>query len=222
MNARRRDGNQIRKAEEVPLEKAEQLLTVLVNLRHPNDEKGQKRTDFLTRARTMTARYWPDLWSTVDAEGERAESVLLKIRWYLREAWDTRDPHKQDWLIHRAREHYHYVRVQHDPEVDRRRQEFNAAVTADDARNASSWLNIAFQNALDNPPANSAFEEALFHLQEVSRIPSRRPLVCPNPHCQSKYFISQKKGQKFCSPECARPSLLASKRKYDHEKRSTR
>jgi hypothetical protein len=214
MTARDLERDQIRMMPQT----AEKLLTSLVNLRFPQKE----RTDFLVRARAITEKHWPDLWSALDAEGVRAEAVLHKIRWYLREAWDTNDLHKQDWFIHRAREHYHYVRIQHDPEVASRRQEFNDAATADETRAKSSWLNIAIEKALDNPPVRSQFEEALFHLQEISRVPSRKPLVCPNPHCQHPYFISDKKGRKFCSPACARPSTLASKRKYDSNKRRTK
>ena len=41
---------------------------------------------------------------------------------------------------------------------------------------------------------------------------------CQNPDCR-KLFIEAKSDQKYCSPECAKPSILAAKRKWWDENR---
>jgi len=41
-----------------------------------------------------------------------------------------------------------------------------------------------------------------------------RVLRCPNPECAGPYFFRSKKGQKFCSAECATPSRKESKRRW--------
>src|SRR5215510_14803451 len=61
----------------------------------------------------------------------------------------------------------------------------------------------------DKPPAIiTPGEAAIFHLRHNRD----RALHCPNPACPAPYFFRIKKGQKFCSRECAKPSQCESKR----------
>jgi hypothetical protein len=62
---------------------------------------------------------------------------------------------------------------------------------------------------LDDPPQPvTVFEAAIFYLRHNRRF----ALYCPNESCPGPYFFRGKKGQKFCSPECANPSRAESKR----------
>ena len=62
----------------------------------------------------------------------------------------------------------------------------------------------------EDAPVVTCLEAALYHLQRLGD----RARHCGNPECPAPYFIAQKKGQKYCSPECAAPSQRESKRKW--------
>lgn len=70
-------------------------------------------------------------------------------------------------------------------------------------------------NRFGDPPAFALPLEALVY---YFRRNIDRALHCPNPECPAPYFFSTEKGQKYCSPECARPAQLESKRRWwaDH------
>jgi hypothetical protein len=70
---------------------------------------------------------------------------------------------------------------------------------------------IAVENRRESvPPDITPMEAALYHLQRIGD----RARHCPNPECPAPYFIAMKKGQKYCSPDCAEPSRRESKRKW--------
>ena len=68
----------------------------------------------------------------------------------------------------------------------------------------------------DPPTVVTPVEAAIFHLRHNRR----RARCCPNPGCPAPYFFASKKGQKFCSPECAKPSQKESKRRWWTENRA--
>jgi len=211
MNASRKRSDQLLGG--ISMQAAERLLVSLANADF----------DLPTRLKAQTQKYWPDLWEQPGEKPEETEHrallILHKIWYYLRRFWEIQDPHARDWYIYRAREWYWLSRVHElQPEVIVKRAEIDAADTADKVRSASGWLNVLVQSALDKAPDRTPFEESLFHLQNIAGKTRR----CPNPNCQAPYFIATKKGQKFCSPECARPTLLASKREYWNKKRRTK
>jgi hypothetical protein len=219
MVASRNEGDQLLAG--LSVEAAERLLTSLANAEMPNPHLPHSEVKQQSRLRAQTQKYWPDLWDHWGEEPEeitteRAFEILRKVRRYLQQFWKTQDPHERDWYIHRAREWYWRARAHGNPNVQQFRQEEAAATTVEDVRNASSWLNITIEEALDVPPKRTAFEESLFHLQTIAD----KTRFCPNLKCQAPYFIATKKGQKFCSPECARPTLLASKRRYWNRRRT--
>ena len=222
MNSSRQGGDELLGG--LKVEAAERLLTSLVNAEMPDDRRtSDTQSKLRARLRAQTQRYWPDLWQphgeeSDDVTAERATEILRKVRTYLQAFWQTQDPYGRDWYVHRAREWYWKARVQQDPNVVMAREEVAKATSADEARNASAWLNITFDVVLDHPPWRTAFEDSLFHLQGIAG----KTRFCPNPKCQAPYFIALKKGQKFCSTECARPTLLASKRRYWDKRRRTK
>ncbi len=222
MTARREDGDQI------PTGELERLMLYLVNLSFPEEGKtepipAEEVVGFNRRLRSRTDKYWPELWRPADANEptekieERAGFVVRKMRAYLRRFWREPDQHARDWYIHRAREYYQRVFVL--PQTSATRQRAEDASTTEGVRTALYWVNVESENVMDEPPAKNPIEKALYGLQERALIASRRPLYCLNPNCTKPYFLSEKKGTKFCSLECARPSLLASKRKFAKKNR---
>ena len=70
----------------------------------------------------------------------------------------------------------------------------------------------------DPPETITPVEAAIFYLRQNYK----RALRCPNPDCPAPYFFTAKKGQKYCSPECAKPSQRESKRRWWAENRAKR
>jgi hypothetical protein len=183
------------------------LIIYLANLKFPSEVEAAteatmtetQKADFIKRLRERTQKYWSGLWTNE----EQAYRVLERMQSLLRRFWGDQDGHARDWYIHRARHLVQRLRVQREM-GDQFQQKFK---TVNDVLKS----NAKIEDLLDNPPVRVLFEDALYQLQRRAPIPSKRPLRCPN--CQ-RYFLSEKKGTKFCSPECARPSLLASKRTY--------
>ncbi len=97
-----------------------------------------------------------------------------------------------------------------------------AAWDAPDSRHRLWWLYRAreqYHNAMNETlppeftttdvPEPTAFEATVFHFQMKLADKARH---CLNPICPAPYFFAVKKGQKYCSPECALPAQQESKR----------
>jgi hypothetical protein len=199
MNARRGEGDQLLEPGELL-----RLMIYLANLKFPGEammDEDQIEV-FKQRLCERTQKYWPQLWENK----EQAYRGMERMQGYLRRFWREADEHARDWYISRARHTVQRLRVQRElgDEFQRKLE------TVNDVLN----LNRRIEDLLDNPPVRVLFEEALYQLQRRALKPSKRPLYCKNPDCKKPYFLSEKKGTKFCSPECAFPSLLASKRKH--------
>lgn len=192
------------------------MLVNIANLSLPDEWK--RRTDehdarFFRLLREKT-QHWPELWAPAKKDEspskteERVLGSVRKIRKYLRLFWTETDPRARDWYIHRARQHYqrHFV-VRESQET---REKFSKASTADEARDWAGWLNIEIEQLLDRPPQRNSVEDALFELQELARYPSKSPLYCKNPDCEKPYFLSRRKGQKYCTDECSQAGILLS------------
>jgi hypothetical protein len=169
--------------------KADELLTELANLTDVALTEGAKV------AADLVKRY-SDAFAFIPV-GLDPNEVLWRFRYYLRQAW-TADQRSRDWYLLRARE------------VEAR---YRAAAAID--VQDSSRRNVAIERLLDNVPAASPLEAALFHLQQIGHKTRR----CLNPECGSPYFIVQKKGQRYCSFGCAQPSRQESKRRWWRENR---
>jgi len=65
-------------------------------------------------------------------------------------------------------------------------------------------------------PKVTPFEAAMIYLQKALAGKTRH---CPNETCPAPYFITTKKGQKFCSPECGDPVRREAKRRWWNENR---
>jgi hypothetical protein len=167
---------------------------------------------FLNRVRHRTQKYWPELWTTESSPPP--ELTLHKMRTYLRRFWLAQNDRERDWHVHRAREFYQDSRIRHATQGVSER--ISSAQSIDELRDRYLDWNQKREDILDEPPPLSHFEDALFEMQERARFPSTRPLKCAN--CIQKppsgpFFLSDKKGTKFCSPECSIASQRRSKNK---------
>jgi hypothetical protein len=178
----------------------ESLMLYVVNLNTPyegtwNQSVGwtpEEYSDFTARLRSSTEAFWPELWEHIPGEDERGMSVeerawnvIRTMREYLREFWRADNEHDRDWHIHRAREYHRSLEIL--PEL----------VNSDETARP-----IKQKFLLDQPPSRSPVAKALYELQKRALKPALSPRVCPN-ECENRFFLSTKKGQKFCS-DCRR------------------
>jgi len=168
-----------------------------------------------------------------------SESDMRALRHLLREAWMSPDPRDKEWFCFSLRRfHAEVMRlVQTFTEDDGKTllqvlQGRNSQINSmlERAGKAGSRFTPAQQSyhilygelygvALkERPVPMNDFETIAFHLQRNLH----RALYCPNPECQEPYFFANKKGQKFCSPECARPARLESQRRWWRDNRGKR
>jgi hypothetical protein len=75
------------------------------------------------------------------------------------------------------------------------------------------WIVYRFSD----PPARATTFEAVFYYLRRHIDHARH---CGNPDCPAPYFFATKKGQKYCSEECAGPAQRAAKLKWWNENRA--
>jgi hypothetical protein len=185
----------------------------------PQALPGIENATFNQFARRLTARCgWDDVWDE-NPDQDPPILALKRMRDYLRRFWEARNDRARDWHIYRAREYYQRRRAAHETRQER---EFarEAPTKAEAFSRWFSGVEPRVENVLDQPPPRTKFGDLLFALQRRARKPSLAPRLCPNADCAAPYFLSKKKSQKFCSPECARPSLLQNKRDSYHKRRT--
>ena len=138
--------------------------------------------------------------------------AILTLRDLLRKAWTAQNPRHAEWFLFRFRTLA--------ANTMRREREVRDA--------ARSSAGLSPETPSDIP---ATFEEAKRFIQQsepppVSHLEAasvflatnlRRTLYCPNGECVTPYNFRTKMGQKFCSPECARPSRLESQRRWWHQ-----
>jgi hypothetical protein len=127
----------------------------------------------------------------------------------LRSAWDAPDQRTCDWYTWRAQHEYEYeaASVKYGL-VEMERKEDGAIVWSKTEDRDKMERAI---HETDEPPAVITAVEAISFYLRHNR---NNALHCPNPTCPAPYFFRSKKSQKFCSPECAKPSLRESKRAW--------
>jgi hypothetical protein len=142
-----------------------------------------------------------DNWDRFHTQMEMASSVAE----YLRSAWDAADLRRFEWFTWKAQGEYEWeaARAKHNVTP--------ASMKSTDLEDIAAIL-----ESEEPPSVVTPVEAALFHLRHNRD----RALHCPNPECPAPYFFQTKKGQKFCSPECAKPTQRAAKRKWWAENRA--
>ena len=135
---------------------------------------------------------------------QELETFAPVARTTLRRLWQEQDLRQREWYLYRLRDIYHQLilTLENPDSFDYRSENSNPIKRLTD-------------RLLQDVPRVCPFEAAIFWLQANQS----RMLYCQNPMCETPYFFRTKKGQKFCSPECARPATKESKRRWWAENR---
>jgi hypothetical protein len=122
---------------------------------------------------------------------------------YLRRAWDAPDQRHREWYLFALRQMHAKEREAHGVEVEE-----GVTSTVQPGTAITPGL-------LGPPPETSHMECALWYLQEKVRDKAKR---CAREDCR-RYFIAQKRWNKFCSQECAAIRTRENKRLWAADKR---
>lgn len=178
--------------------RAQNMLSEWVNtdLRYRRDVKQWERL----------FRRYPEIVSGFDDFNQQMEMGIF-VAEYLRKGWDaTLDPRRFEWFAWRGQDEYAQLLYKAKYKVPRW-EPYEAALTEEAIRTKPILADS------DGPPAEiTQVEAAIFYLRQNRNVALR----CPNPEClgPGPYFFRQRKGQKFCSTECALPSQRESKRQW--------
>lgn len=131
-----------------------------------------------------------------DLQAQVTPHVLIRYRNMLRKAWDTQDPFRRNWCLSLV--------------------QLPFAIWSEAVRRGLlRKLHDADERTIDliqGPPDKpSPVDAALLYLEIVI---ADRAKHCGNANCERPYFIGEKRWQRYCSPSCARPAILAAKRKW--------
>jgi len=201
----------------ISVERAEQMLREWVKTDLTGEIADTKAWERLFRRYPEIPSVAPDsILPPTEANWERFHQQMemaAGVAAYLRKAWDAPDLGQSDWYTWTAQSEYEYQAASAKHNVRplgqvMERNEHGTIVR----RSAEDRAKIeAAIRETDEPPAViTSVEAAIFYLRHNRD----NALHCPNPECPAPYFFRSKKGQKFCSPECAKPSIRESKRQW--------
>jgi hypothetical protein len=208
--------------------RAEALLQFWANLADTDADEFDSELECLTK-------YAPEIFDSLTRPLESADShgaeenhedfrrSISGLREHLRAVWQATDLRVREWYIYELRRLY----TQHT-------RAFSAPALIQAIRSAADRLLgpisqdvpavIDFQQIgaelrkrsefwgywVDPPPALTGFERTMFHLQRIAH----RARKCENPECTAPYFFLKRKGQKYCSEECALPAQRRAKSEW--------
>lgn len=185
-------------------EKAERLLLDWVNL-HGSWPLTESREKYLRTDAEITRllKLHSDVLSNLTMIG------IVVLRDLMRRAWDTPDPRHREWYIFKFRDFCHTMTTRID--LVRTASESSKPIPPLPFVLPGTEAEAAqVAGPLSEPPKITPLEAVGFYLQKNTN----RMRHCPNPDCATPYFLAMKKGQKYCSTVCARPSQLESKRRW--------
>ncbi len=140
--------------------------------------------------RSLRAHH-PDVFDFLRGDEARLRELLSRVRWCLRMAWDSSDARRRDWFFFLARSEYNYARgesyLARDGTVAKDRRRFMLM------------------------PPDTPFDAAVFYAQ--TRLASKMAR-CKNPGCSVPYYFRMRPRQESCCVDCAKPTLLESKRRW--------
>lgn len=156
-------------------------------------------------------RCYPEIPANgIEADFDRLMEMATGVSLCLRKAWDAASNLRAfDWYTWHAQRMYEVETAFIKRSV--------ASPHLEDRTKILQFVDAAFETA-DPPPVATPVEAAIFYLRQHRD----RALHCPNPECPAPYFFQKKKSQKFCSPECAKPSQRESKRRWWRANRAKR
>jgi hypothetical protein len=175
---------------------ADTLLTELANLRDESLSEENPIPAGITK-------WWKQVFDFLPPEGPARLYMLRRLCGLIRKAWTESNRRARDWYLFRAREERFRFRIASNPEIK-------------DLPEA--WRLRSIDDALDEAPAVSPWEAAVFHLQQIEGTTRK----CDNQECANPYFIAKKQEggqQRYCTPECADVGRRESKRNWWREHR---
>jgi len=180
--------------------RAEAFLLDCANLgsNHVLHTRGDR--DFAAATFRQLHKRYPDIVPRRDQLSKQWEMVasFSYLSFLVRKGWDAPTLREREWYFGDAESLARYMHSE-KPE----------GWTTDYA----PWVVYRFSD----PPARATALEAVFYYLR-RRIDHVRH--CGNPNCPAPYFFATKKGQKYCSEECAAPAQRASKLKWWNENRA--
>ena len=140
------------------------------------------------------------------------DNSVIRLRNYLRKAWDAQDRRARDWYAYDLRGLFAILcrttgAETRPSESDEKWEEW--VWLQNDAERWDKWLG--------EPPPLTALEVTMFYFQTSI---AERAKHCGGPECPAPYFIATKRWQKYCSPECTGPSTRESKREWWRKNRA--
>lgn len=180
----------------IPVAKAEQLLTDWANLPGPwplvlgNDAASREVGKRFADAQKWIQQRHKDVLADSFVVGD------LKLRDFLRKAWDSPDLREREWFLYKFRDHYQNMVRRFDMSYQQVRKD-----------EADEMNVMAPRHA---PPPLTAIEAAAFYLNRNFDFAQH----CLNPDCAAPYFFGRRRGQKYCSGKCAGTAKRAAKLRW--------
>jgi hypothetical protein len=210
--------------------RVEELLMWWANLADPES------ANFMAHVGALIKKF-PEIFAELrgtsgDAKRESTEFLraLWGMRTHLRTVWWATDQRARTWYIHETRRLF----VQHSlalgnpdlpllksalhgraardriathelPNEGRRSRELESMPGGALGLDTSKWVYI-----VEPPPPLTIFERVMFHFEEIAH----RARQCRNPECAAPFFFVRRKGQEFCSEECALPAQRRAKSEW--------
>ncbi len=142
-----------------------------------------------------------------DIKVDFSDSIAMAEAWFelsvfqqrLRKAWKAPDVREREW--------YSFQLL----------ARFWKFANRGDARLQALLKDPAVTDVWLDPPPVTAFEAAIFHLKALSD----KAKYCAGPDCAARYFVAQKRWQKYCSEKCAGPANREAKRRWWHENKAS-
>ena len=147
----------------------------------------------------LTSHY-PQVFNFIKDHERELDLLVAEGQNWLRRAWIERDPVRRDWYLFIARYTYHNKRVA-----------LELAGGFPDKVEATRFFSTMIPQL---PEEITLLDAAIRYMQ--TRL-SHRTLCCPHSECPARYFFRRRRGQKYCSVACERPSRKKQKRRYWNE-----
>jgi len=190
--------------------RAEQLLQFWANLADPGTPDFKGEVDGLVAG-------FPEVFGELRQGQEDFLRSVWGLRENLRKVWAATDLREREWYIYELRRlHSQHVQALSSAKIaDALKREAEKLLPPGkklDSATFPSVNGVAQQGRLwgfwtNPPPELTAFERVMFHFQQIAHGARR----CENKECFAPFFLRKKKGQIFCSPECALPAQKKAK-----------
>jgi hypothetical protein len=209
-------------------QRAEALLQFWANLADVDADEFRSELESLTKFAPEIFGALIGLLEAADSQGvdERREDFLRSVwglKEHLRAAWQATDLREREWYIYELRRLYARhtaaaslratepaLKSMLDRLVSQNPQSESASVDMQRLGAEFGHRSRFYGYWVDPPPALTVFERTMFHFQRIAY----RARKCENPECMAPYFFAKRKGQKYCTEECALPAQRKAKSEW--------